>query len=400
MVEHSARAHALLSASGAHKWMHCTPSARLEDTFANETSDFAEEGTTAHEYAELLIQQYWGAERPETVNEGIARIKSSKWYTLDFEMYVREYADYIINLMLYAKRIDPHAVCMTEKLLDFSYYVPEGTGTGDYIEYCNHKITVVDLKFGKGVSVSAVRNPQLMLYALGLWLEVIQHGISVDRVKMVVYQPRIENISEWEIPISELITWAEQELAPKALMAWKGEGTFNAGDHCKFCRAKSVCGAMLNEFKNLDEVAKGNTSMTEEEVIQYVLERGGLVKAYIDHIHSTALNNGLNGKPPQGYKVVRGRGTRSFTDKNAIERILVDTGWDAEHIYEERTLRPLTHIEKLVGKKLFTEVFAEHIEIKSGKPSLVPESDDRPAISNVSDFIDYTDTSDNGGNEY
>lgn len=390
MVEHGTRAHALLSASGSHKWLHCTPSARLEDTFPNESSSYAEEGTLAHEYAELLIQQYWQAERPEVINEGIARVKASKWYDHSFELYVREYADYIINLMLNAKKVDPHAICMTEKLLDFSYYVPEGTGTGDYSEYCNHVITVVDLKFGKGVPVTAVNNSQLMLYALGLWLDVIQLGHNPQLVRMIVCQPRIENISTWEIPIHELVSWAENTLAPKALDAWYGRGEFNAGDWCKFCRAKSVCGALLKEFKHLDNVVNGETSMTEDEVIQYVLKRGGIVKTFIDTIHSTALRNGLSGRPPQGYKVVSGRGKRTFTDTASVETLLTQTGWPMEAVYDLK-LRPLTHIEKLVGKKLFTEVFAPYVKLQSGKPSLVPDSDERPAITNADEFINYVD---------
>ena len=396
MAEHSTRAHALLGASGSHKWLHCTPSARLEDTFPSSTSPYAEEGTLAHEYAELLIQKHWGAERPEVLNAEIARIKSSKWYNIDFETYVRQYADYIIALMIEAKRIDPHAICMTESLVDYSAYVPEGTGTADYGEYCNRRITVADLKFGKGVEVVAKDNSQLMLYALGFYLSLKDYVI-VDKIRMIIHQPRRENVSIWEIHITELVTWAENYVRERALLAWEGKGEYVTGDHCKFCRAKSACGALYNEFKVLDEMASNADHRLD--AIEYVLQRGAMVKAYIDGIHGAALRDALNGMPPKGYKAVAGRGKRTFTDPKKIGEMLLDAGFKKEDIMTYK-LNPLTYVERFMGRKAFNDCLGTFIKVTAGKPSLVHANDERPALTNADDFITYDEVNEDEENEY
>lgn len=393
-VAHSERAHALLSASGAERWMNCTPSARMEDTYPEVTSIYAEEGTTAHEYAELLIKQLTDAERPETLNPQIEKIRSSRWYNEDFEVATRSYVNYVLSLMQYAKDSDPEAVILTEKRLDFSRYVPDGFGTGDFNAIAARRAIVCDLKFGKGVKKYAENNPQLKLYALGLY-EEYKHKQIVS-FTLVIFQPRLEHFDTWEISTEDLLKWAHDELMPKAQLATRGEGELYIGDWCKFCKAKRDCNALVTEFKVLSDVPSNVASVSSMEHIEHVLRVGEAVESYINAIRKIALENALNGNTPNGYKVVSGRASRKFTDLNAVSERLNLAGIPEDAIYVKK-LKPLTELEKVLGKEIFDVGLSDLVHKPKPAPTLVPISDKRPAITNLMEFDDLGDTDDESG---
>jgi len=227
------RAHALLSASSAHRWLHCPPSARLEETFENTTSVFAEEGTAAHALAEHKLRVFLGqkSQRPE-----------SDFDSADLQYYTDMYAEYAAELITAARAGCKDPIVLLEQRLDYSCYVPEGFGTGDLIIVADGILDIVDLKYGKGVAVSAEDNPQMKLYALGA-LALFDSLYDIQVVRMSICQPRLENVSTYEITVDELTAWAEKELRPKARLAISGEGEFLPGEHCRFCRARQTCRA-------------------------------------------------------------------------------------------------------------------------------------------------------------
>ena len=228
-MAHENRAHAVLSASASKMWLSCTPSAKLNAELPDATSEYAREGTCAHELAEYKVNKMLGIEAKNPA-------ESLDFYDSEMEDCTECYAQYIAEQI--AKYDSP--VVMVEQRLDFSKYVPDGFGTGDCIIVADDVMTIVDYKHGKGVAVIAELNPQMMLYALG-GLEMFGVLYDINEIKMVIFQPRMENISESVILVSDLLDWAENELKPKAELAAKGEGEFCAGEHCRFCKVKATC---------------------------------------------------------------------------------------------------------------------------------------------------------------
>lgn len=388
MDVHSERKHALLSASSADRWLNCTPSAVLEAAFPEGTSDASEEGTAAHELAELLIAKYMGADRPIVIEEGIQRIQQSKWYNTEFEDYVNMYVSFVLEKTYKAMQTDVNTVSLTEQKLDFSMYVPEGFGTVDHLLIANRCIDVTDFKFGKGIAVYAQDNNQLRLYALGAYLKYYQtHGI--DNVRMTIYQPRMANVSEHTISVYELITWANEELYQKAQIAFAGHGECKMGDWCRFCKAKTLCGVMLNEFIEIDDISRGITSkQLDEELILRVLRNGKQVKKWIDEVFALALHKAKQGEAIQGYKIVEGTSRRTYTNPNEVGQRLLQAGYKQEDVYNY-TVKPLGQIEKLLGKKLFAQSMGDLVYKPEGSPTLVPEIDARGSILSNSDFETY-----------
>ena len=228
-MAHENRAHAILSASASKRWLSCPPSAKLNAELPDTTSEYAHEGTCAHELAEYKVNKMLGIEAADPT-------ENLDFYDSEMEDCTDSYAQYIAEQI--TKYDSP--VVMVEQRLDFSRYVPDGFGTGDCIIVADDVMTIVDYKHGKGVAVIAELNPQMMLYALGA-LEMFGVLYDINEIKMVIFQPRIENISESLISVSDLLDWAENELRPKAELAAKGEGEFCAGEHCRFCKVKATC---------------------------------------------------------------------------------------------------------------------------------------------------------------
>lgn len=383
-------AHAKLSASGAHRWMACPPSVALEQNYPDQGSVFAAEGTLAHEVAELKLRAY--AIEPmskSAFNSRFGELKKHELWQAEMDEHTDRYLDYIKGVIL-SYSVQPFVAA--EKKVDFSKYVPGGFGTADCLVLAGNVLHVIDFKYGKGVEVSAVDNPQMMLYALGA-LNAYALLYKFDIVKMAIVQPRINNISEFELTADELISWGENVVAPKAKLAAEGKGEYNPGDHCRFCRAKAECRARAEKCMELLPVAqqweedskKAVTKVAglygESELSEY-LKAGKLLKAWYEDIQDYALGLCLNGHDVPGFKAVEGRGSRAFTDQDAAFDTLMANGVDKAMLYEYVPLS-LAQAEKVVGKKRFGELMADFIMTRPGKPTLVPESDRRKAITNA-----------------
>lgn len=379
--------HALLSASGAHRWLSCTPSAKLEEQFPDSTSTYAEEGTLAHELCEIKVNKALLGMPTKTYNSTLKKIKGNDLYQTEMDKYTDEYLDYILEKV---HSFDSPPTVIVEKKVDFSSYVPEGFGTADCIILGDGELHIVDFKYGKGVEVSAENNPQMMLYALGAYLEY-SFLFQIEAVKMTIVQPRIGNISEYSMLVEELLEWAELTVKPRAQMAWNGEGDYVAGDHCKFCRAKASCRERAR--KNLEaenfELKEGPLLSLEE--IGEALKKAIDLAKWAEDLKEYALAESLKGNDIPGWKAVEGRGSRNFTDNDLAIKKLKEAGIAEELLYERKQYT-LAQIEKMVGTKEFKKIVGDLVVKNPGKPTLVVNTDKREKITNkvtaAEDFAD------------
>ena len=374
--------HAVLSPSSASRWLSCTPSARLEMQFPDKAGDFALEGSLAHEFGELRLKRYSNIIDEPEWNKKTSELMENRFYSESLEEYAENYAAFVWEKYQLAQKTTADAVLRIEEKIDLTAYVPEGFGTGDAVILADGTMEIIDLKYGKGVQVSAVENKQMMLYALGA-LDMFGFMYAIHTVRMTIYQPRLDNISEWEIPAEELLIWGANELAPRAKMAFAGEGSFVPGKHCQFCRAKAQCRALAE--KNL-ETAKhefDDASLLSDTEISKLLEQMDIIKNWMSAIEEYALQAALNGKTFPGFKLVEGRSIRKYVDEKQVADRLMENGYKESAIYEPPKLKTITAMEKLVTKKAFTALLGDLIIKPQRKPTLVPESDKRREWNSV-----------------
>ena len=372
-------AHAVLSASGASRWLACTPSARLEEQFPDSTSEYAKEGTLAHEVCELKVRKNLIEQIPtRTYNTKLKKLKENELWQDEMDKFTDVYLEYIQELV-HSYSCSP--AVMVEKKVDFSQYVPEGFGTADCIVIAEGTMHIIDFKYGKGVAVSAENKPQMKLYALGAYLEYSML-YPIEKIKMTIVQPRLENeASESEIFVAELMEWAENVVKPLAEKAYKGEGTYIAGNHCRFCRAKATCRerARMNLEASKFEMRAG-ALLSDTEVGEALKMAQDLAK-WAEDLKEYALTESLKGKIIPGWKAVEGRSVRAFKDTDLAIKTIIDSGIDEILLYD-RKIKTLAQIEKLLGAKQFKELVGELVEKAPGKPTLVLETDKREKIVN------------------
>lgn len=377
--------HALLSASGAARWLMCTPSARLELKFPNVTSEYALEGTLAHSIAELTTR-YWLGEisEMEFENRRDALAKSEegqKFYNAEMQEHANDYAKLISDKLKKAREACDDAFAELEVKVNFSKWVPEGFGTSDGVIISDGCLEIIDLKYGKGHRVDATNNPQMRLYALGT-IEYYDALYDIKNVKMTIFQPRLSGIqSTDEITVDELLDWAENEVKPKAKQAFKGEGEFAPSEEtCKFCRAKAKCKARYEQNLKLFDAAEDPLLITPEEAGK-VLEKAADMKAWLKDLEDLVQSTLLAGTPVAGWKIVEGRSNRIISDEAKLVEAFEKAGYAAKAQLYERKLLTLTQLEKTFGAKHFAEIAGDIVVKPQGKPTLAPESDKRPALS-------------------
>lgn len=372
-------AHARLSASNSKQWTMCTPSIKLSEGIPNQESDFAREGTLAHEFSETILRKELGIITGRKYSAMVKKIKANELYAADMDDYVGRYTDIVMEKIGEAN--SPEAVHKIEQRLDFSAWVPEGFGTGDAVIIDNGIIEIIDLKYGKGVPVSAIGNTQMRLYALGA-INEFGFFYDIEKVRMTIVQPRLDSVSTDEMSADELLKWADEYLKPRAELAMKGEGEFCAGDHCKFCRANAICRARSE--KNL-EIAKydfANPPTLDNEEIAHILDISTDLAKWVKDVESWALQQALQGENYPGYKVVEGRSNRRWKDEDEVGKVLLDNGFQENIIYTKK-LNGIGKIEKAIGKKKTNELLGDLIIKPSGSPTLVVESDKRPVYNSA-----------------
>lgn len=374
------KAHALLSASGASRWMACPPSAKLEEQFPDTTSEAAAEGTLAHELAELKLRHYFYTPDfgRQKFSRRVNKLKKEPLWQNEMDGYTEEYLDYIKSVALGL----PHRpLAQIEKKVNFGEWVPDGFGTADCILIAGNTVYIFDFKYGKGVSVSAERNPQMLLYALGAY-HTFRMLYQIKQVKMTIIQPRIDNISEWECSIQELLAFGE-EVKEKAALAFEGKGDFNPGEStCRFCRARSRCRARSDyNVKKAFQIGEMPPLISAEEAGKRLLELEDIAH-YQKDLQEWALKECLAGKDVPGWKAVEGRSARDWTDMDAAFDLLIASGTVPGELLWERKPLTLAQVEKMTGKKTFQETVGEFVVKNPGKPALVKATDKREAITN------------------
>lgn len=382
---HSEREHALLSASSAHRWLACPASAVASEAYTNEETEFTREGTIAHEVAELIARQNVDIFfNPDTSVRGDFSDRLQSQYGCDQEMIACaiSYADYILEQIT-----DPAATVLLEERVDFSPWVPDGFGTADCIILQGSTMDVIDYKYGQGVPVSAINNSQEKLYGLGA---LNDFGIAYDikTVRLHIFQPRLDNISLYELSTEELLAWAETEVKPTAVKAAKGKGGYAAGEHCKFCPHAGRCRTLTKVCTDYVEghgLRVAVPILAPHEVAE-ALQMEQLITLWLRRVKAQALSDMLDGKEVPGWKVVAGKpGNRKWIDELRVAAMLKAEGYSQEDYTETKLLSP-AGIDKLLGKKKAAELLGEHIDRAPGAPTVVPASDKRPAYDPSGDF--------------
>ena len=366
--------HALLSASSSHRWMNCPPSARLCESYEDKGSDFAAEGSCAHELAEHKLRKALGMETTDPT-------KNLSYFDGEMDECTDAYAAYVLELIEEARKTCPDPVVLIEQRLDYSRYVESGYGTGDCILIADGTLTVVDLKYGRGIVVNAERNPQLMLYGLGS-LEIFDCLYDVDTIRLVIFQPRRANVSVYTLSRQELLEWAEHELVPAAELAYKGEGEYHCGSWCQFCKAKIDCRERARANLAMAQYEFRQPPLLTDEEISEILSQLDELTSWADDIKSYALQAAVSGKHWPGYKLVAGVARRKYTDEKAVAAAVKAAGYDP---YDEPKVLGITAMTTRLGSKKFNEVLGKYVIKPQGKPTLVPESDERPAMTTITD---------------
>lgn len=372
--------HAILSASGASRWLACTPSAQLERQFPDEKSEYAAEGSFAHTLAELLLSRIITG-KPRAHIKALAELRKDLFYSTEMQEAVDQYVSQVAELYNRAVSSCSDTLALLEQRLDFSDWVPGGFGTGDVVIISDDVIEVIDLKYGKGVPVSAEGNPQTRLYGLGA---VKTYGMLYDfsTVRMTIIQPRLDSVSTEELTVDELVAWADERIKPRAAMAIKGEGEFAAGDHCRFCRAKATCRARAEANLELAKYDFQESFLLSHDEIAEVLTRAEELQKWTKDVQDYAFDQAHNhGVKFPGWKLVEGRSKRVYVDEDKVAKALIEGGYIEGVIYKPKELLGITAMEKEVGKKKFGQLLSELIVKPAGKPTLVPESDRRLEIN-------------------
>lgn len=380
--------HALLSPSSSHRWLHCTPSAMLESAEPSFHSVYAEEGTEAHALAEIKLSYMLGHISPDEYDTRFEHFRmTSKFYNQEFNEYVNSYCQEVMMIVKEDyKGLDVKVYL--EEYVTFEDIVPNGGGTSDVVIVGRDFIHIVDLKFGKGVPVSAIGNPQLRLYALGAVKKHLRE-CSCNETKMTIIQPRLDDISTDFVSISELNDWAINFVKPRAELAIAGKGELVAGEHCKFCKMKGKCQKLADKQlaiaqSEFGEVVENNMlepSQMSPEVIARILDIAPKFIDWFKDVEKYAASSAINeGKLIPGYKIVEGRSTRIITDTDAVIEKLRTAGFKEEDYLKPTELLGITSLEKNVGKKLFNSLCEQYIIKPVGKPTLVPMADKRTAI--------------------
>ena len=361
--------HALLSASSSHRWLNCSPSARLTENYPDKSSDFAAEGTDAHSLCEFRLKEALSLKAKNP-------IENLTWYNEEMESCASDYVSYILELIADAKKNCTNPKVLIEQRLNYSRYVESGFGTGDCIVIADGAIHVVDYKHGKGVEVDATQNSQMMLYALGA-LELFDRIYDINTISMTVFQPRRSNISTYTLSKDELLDWANDVLVPTAKLAWNGEGEFHCGEWCGFCKAKADCRERAESNLQMARHDFKLPPLLTDDEVEEILSKVDELVSWANDIKTYALQSAISGKEWSGYKLVEGRSNRKYTDETAVASAVKSAGYDP---YEKKLLG-ITEMQKTLGKTKFDELLDAFIYKPQGKPTLVPASDKRQPIN-------------------
>lgn len=377
MSSHSERAHALLSASGAKRWLACPPSARLEEKFPESTSSFAEEGTLAHELAELELTYLLNPDMDQKqLDKARAKIAKHERFTSEMPGQVAKYVDYVWEAYSAELLISgDHVELKLEEKYDLTTWVPESFGTGDAGIVGGKTLRIMDLKYGKGVRVEAEDNPQLILYALGAY-DLYSMFYEIEEVEMVIVQPRLDNISVSRMTVKALLERGEL-IKKYADLAFKGEGNMFAGDHCMFCKAGASCRARAKKNLEMMKHDFADPELLEDHEMVDIFGRAAELAKWAEAVKKYMTTQAMSGKKWDGLKVVEGRSNRAWLDESEAIKRLKREGLKPSEVVKSK-IKGIVEIENKLKKLEKASVISELTHKPPGKPALVDVSDKRP----------------------
>lgn len=379
-INHKERAHAKLSASGASRWATCPGSVQMEDGIPDKESVYAQEGTLAHEMSELKLKHYLDPKGfgKRKLNAAIKKLKENEPYQAEMEFYTDTYVDFIKEKAL---SFPSNPYIEIEKRVDFSRWVDGGFGTCDCVLIHGSTLSIIDLKYGKGVPVSSEQNEQLILYALGAY-DAFNLIYNLDKIELNIVQPRINNFSTWEISLTEMLLWGDY-FKVQAEKALGGNGELvPSAKACKFCKARDICTARAENNLSLESEIKLKPNEIPKDKLYEYISRGEDIAKWVADLKAYALDMCLKGEDVKGLKAVAGRTSRSWTNQDEAINKLIEGGIDEAIIYDKVPLT-LAKLEKALGKQQFTTLVGDLVVTSEGKPTLVFENDKRPAITNT-----------------
>lgn len=364
--------HAILSPSSSERWINCPPSAK-ENAGGDTGSSYAQQGSEAHLMAEWKVKKALGHKVRDPTDE-------LDYFGEEMEECTDAYCEFVMEQVQSAKESCPDPQVLVEQRLDFTRWVAESFGTADCIIVADGTMTVIDFKYGLGVLVDAEGNSQMRMYALGA-LDLFESLYDIQTVRMIIFQPRRDNVSIAEVTKEELLGWAEEVLIPAAALAAKGDGEYRAGKHCQFCRIKATCRKRAEYNLQMAQYDFAVPDTLANDEISMILDRADTFIGWVNDVKAYALEQAISGKQYPGFKVVEGRSNRRYTDGDAVAAVITEAGFDPY----ERKLMGVTAMTKMLGTKKFNTLLGSLIEKPKGKPTLVPESDKRPAWT-INDF--------------
>ncbi|WP_010651614.1 DUF2800 domain-containing protein [Oceanobacillus massiliensis] len=373
--------HARFSPSSAHRRLNCPPSLVLEEQFEDEESHYAAEGSAGHALAEHLIKKHLKQRSRRPV---------SNYYSDELLEAVDEYVSYVIGEIEEAKRICNNPIFFVEQRVDASEYVDECFGTADMVIITEKVAHIIDLKLGKGVPVSVEKNPQLMIYGLGI-LSIAELLYDIETVRLTIVQPRLNSLNTWDISIEELKVWGETVLKQAGEKALAGNGDFKAGSWCRFCKARNKCRARSDEFLQLAKMEFREPALLSDEEIAEVLKVSDELAKWSSDVYTFAQDQAIvHGKQWNGFKLVEGRSNRKYTSEKELAQAAIAAGFT--DIYK-RSLVTITELERLMGKKEFAKVLGHLVYKPQGKITLVPNNDKREAITKTTAEAEFQEDS-------
>lgn len=377
------RQHALLAPSAAYRWLMCPKSARQEEKFEDKASIYADEGTLAHNIAELLIKYMLGRIDFATYQEGLTVYQEDELYEEEMLDYCNDYAEFVIEKYNEVKAHTPDAQLHTEVEVDLRMFIPESWGHIDVVIIGDGVLIIIDLKYGKGKPVSAFENKQAMIYGLGA-IAKAQLLYEVGTVEMIIHQPRLDSITDFTMPVDELLSWASNELQAKAQLAYDGEGEYVPGDHCDFCKFRVRCKALADYNLEIAKHEFAQPDALSDEDIADILSRILMLENWATAVKTYALNEAVNNnKKWPGFKLVEGRSNRKYADEKKAEDVLIAHDFKPDIIFKPKKLFGITELQKRIGTVAFKN-YIEPLLIKpNGKPVLVSIDDKRPELNSI-----------------
>lgn len=385
--------HSLLSPSSASRWIACPGSARATEHIPDKSGVAADEGTLAHSIGELIIRGSMGWVTGKEYDRQLKMLKKHELYAPAMLEHCSDYATFVMEQYhdLNAAS-NGRAELILESRVDLSRWIPEpgSGGTTDATILAPGILIVNDLKYGKGVHVSAQENKQLMLYGLGA-LDEHELIYGIERIELNIFQPRLDNVSHYATTTAELLQWASDELVPAAIAAWGGVDAFEAGEHCRFCRMRTMCRTNAEyRLKNTELFPAPANSLSDAELVDIFRAAKGTID-WLDAVKTFMLEAANHGREWPGLKMVRSRANRKYTDPEAVIQKLVGDGYDRNALVNEKIIG-IGDMEDYLGKKTFATLLDGLVEKPKGAPTLVDESDPRPAIDRNEDAIaDFND---------